>query len=182
MYANQEHIEKWTQYRDARRADYNFRARTRYAYVAELLFMMGLKSEHTVIDVGAGTCGFGRYLHSKGWHGIYNPVDAVVSGEDLERWTPRHRADFYVSIETLEHLTEPYKLLDAMADKANIGLVITTPNPAAVDVLNCDPTHKSVLRGEELRAKQLAVRAVSWFGVEADTLVAFGRTPLGELY
>lgn len=165
-------IEFWTRYRDARKGTYEFRSATRYAAVAEKLFAMGLDNSHTVVDVGAGSCQFGRYLRELGFAGEYWPVDAVIDGTDLERWVPLRRYDFIVCIEVLEHLHAWHYLLAALTRAARHGLVVTVPNPEVVDVLTCDPTHVSVIHPEGLRSV-CNVERHTWFGVENDSLLAW---------
>jgi hypothetical protein len=167
------HITKWTNYRDARKATYEYRCATRYKAVAERLFALGLRDCHTVVDVGAGSCQFGRYLRERGWRGIYSPVDAVVDGVDLETWLPAWQSDFVVSIEVLEHVLAPMRLLAACSCASRVATVITTPNPEAVDVIKCDPTHVSVVTPSDLAARMFTVERHSWFGVADDTLLAW---------
>lgn len=170
-----EHIKKWESYRDSRKGTYEFRARTRYKAVADALFRMGLADFHSVMDVGAGSCQFGRYLREVGFRGLYIPVDAVIDGTDLETWTPAQqpRANFVVAIEVIEHVSRPMRLLSALRAAALRGIAITTPNPEAVDVLRCDPTHVSVVSPEDLKFHGMNVVRRSWFGVPDDTLLAW---------
>lgn len=164
-------VNKWVSYRDSRRGTYEYRSATRYKAVANRLFSLGLHTNDSVLDLGAGTCQFGQYLKEREWSGLYLPVDAVLDGTDLEKYTPV-RSDFTVCIETLEHLHSPMKLLDAMLDKAE-GVVITTPNPEAVDVISCDPTHVSVIHPKDLEERGMVVERYSWFGIPDDTLLAY---------
>lgn len=165
-------MEKWLQYRDTRQADYAYRCRTRYKAVADRLFAMGLNDSHTVRDVGAGSCQFGLYLRERGWEGDYIPVDAVIDGTDLEKHEARF-ADFIVCIETVEHLHNPFRLIGSMQRAARIGFVLTTPNPDAVDVLACDPTHVSFIHMVDLWSLGIRTQCHSWFGVESDTLLGW---------
>lgn len=165
-------LDKWTQYRDTRRGTFEFRARTRYKAVADRLFAMGLNDHHTLIDVGAGSCQFGLYLRQQGWRGIYIPIDAVIDGTDLEAWEP-FPADFIVCIEVLEHLRHPEDLTWSVMKAARCGVVLTTPNTETVDVLGCDPTHVSVVPAWALEGLSFKVERHSWFGVPADSLLAW---------
>lgn len=174
--AMQSHISKWTDYRDARKGTYEFRSRTRYAAVADRLFALGLSNRHTVLDVGAGSCQFGRYLRSRGWRGFYAPVDAVLDGVDLDVWTPP-RVDYAVAIEVVEHLYEPFRMLAALSLAARHGVVITTPNDEAVDVLLCDPTHVSIVAAPDLTGLHFTVERHTWFGKPDDTLLAWKGHP-----
>lgn len=167
------HRTKWERYRDSRRGTYDFRCQTRYKEVREKLLALGLKDGDTVLDVGAGTCQFGRYLEEQGWNGEYFPVDAVLDGTDLENWVVDWEYDFIVSIEVLEHLFEPYRLMRSILRKYRKGVVITTPNCEAVNVIACDPTHVSVVHPDWLSNVGLKVERHSWFGETNDTLLAF---------
>jgi hypothetical protein len=166
-------IEKWKHYTETRRGTYEFRARTRYRAVADRLFAMGLHDAHSLLDAGAGTCQFGRYLQERGWYGEYVPVDAVVCGTDLERWHPTRQYDFCVSIETVEHLQNPFRLIRALRMASRLGTVITTPNCDAVDVIGCDPTHVSIVPGRLLAREGFNVERHTWFGVFHDSLLAW---------
>lgn len=168
------HIEKWERYRDSRLGTYEFRARTRYRDVADCLRSLGLNNQHTVLDVGAGSCQFGRFLREQNFQGTYIPVDAVIDGTDLETWYPPKRVDFIVCIETLEHLSDPLRLLRSLIRAARLGVVITTPNPDVVDAINCDPTHLTSLSSYDLKRMLLTVETHSWFGTPKDSLLAWG--------
>ncbi len=168
-------IEKWESYRDSRRGTYEYRCRTRYKAVADKLFAMGLDQNHTVRDIGAGTCQFGRYLRERHWAGDYIPVDAVIDGTDVDQYNVLP-ADFIVSIETVEHLYLPLRLVAEMCMKARRGVVLTTPNPDAVDVLNCDPTHVSAVPAADLLMFSFQVERHSWFGIQDDTLLGWRLT------
>lgn len=168
------HMEKWINYRDTRRGDYEFRSQTRYKGVADRLFAIGLNDRHSVLDVGAGTCQFGHSLWERQWFGEYKPVDAVIDGRDLETYEAE-RADFIVCIEVLEHLHNPLRLLDIMMRAARRAVVITTPNNMAVDVIACDPTHVSVITACDLLERGFTVERHSWFGVPDDTLLGWMR-------
>lgn len=178
------HIAKWEEYRDSRRGTYEFRCRTRYVGVLGKLQELGLGTYSTVMDVGAGSCQFGRYLRSIGWRGLYVPVDAVLDGTDLEDWTftrPVLFADFVVSIEVAEHLSRPLAFLNTLEVAAGKGVVVTTPNPAVVDVRRCDPTHVSEISATHFRLLGWDVSQHSWFHEQdepgqLDTLMAWRRT------
>jgi hypothetical protein len=172
------HMEKWTEYMNARRGTYEFRCRTRYKGVADRLFKMGLHGD-SVMDVGSGSGQFGTYLRSRGWQGKYIPVDAVLDGTDLETWTaPLMSVGFCVCIEVIEHLQNPHRLISQMFWAAQRGLVLTTPNHEVVDVLRCDPTHVSVIPAQDLEDAAFTVERHSWFHEQdnpgqLDTLLAW---------
>jgi hypothetical protein len=169
------HIEYWETYRDSRAGTYEFRSMTRYRGVAERLAALGFDTYASVMDVGAGTCQFARYLREHAWCGPYMPVDAVIDGADLSKWIPSFMADYAVCIETLEHIHNPGRLLGMLRHAARKGIVITTPNPDVVDVLRCDPTHVSVITPGFLESQGYVVTARSFFGVPNDTLVAWRK-------
>lgn len=169
-------MDKWRRYRDSRRGTYEFRSRTRYAAVYDRLAAMGLRDGATVLDVGAGSLQFGRYLADRGWQGKYIPVDAVLDGTDLDDWESPV-ADFIVCIEVLEHLRRPGVCIRELCLSAVSGVVITTPNCEAVDVLGCDPTHISVVELSLLESYSFTVERHGWFGVPNDSLLAYRRTP-----
>lgn len=167
-----EHYEKWLQYMRDRKGDFEFRSNTRYRAVMLQLLRMGLRDEHLLIDVGAGSCQFGHYLALNGWRGRYLPVDAVLDGTDIEMWVPKLPADFMVAIEVVEHLREPEHLLNVMDSHSRHGAVLTTPNPDVVNVIACDPTHVSVVPAWMLENRGWRTEAVQLFGKPGDTIVA----------
>lgn len=130
----------WDAYLDARTGTYEFRCR-RYDAVIDRLEAMGMRRADTVLDLGAGRMEFGQRLRERGYLGFYIPVDGSIDGTDLNAWEPPDHVDWAVSIETIEHVHEPLRLLAGMKVAARYGLVVTTPNPDAVDVLALDPTH-----------------------------------------
>lgn len=164
----------WFEYMYTRRGTFEFRARTRYAAVADKLFELGLKDGDLIVDVGAGTCQFDHYLRTqRGWTGRYLPVDAVVCGTDLETWRPQVRADFHIAIEVIEHVFTWRGLLHAMHKHSRKGTVVTTPNPETVDVIACDPTHISSVSAHDLAVMGFHSQPRQFFGREADTLLAW---------
>jgi hypothetical protein len=174
---NVTHKEKWTKYLSERKATYEFRARTRYRGVFDALLSLGLQDGHSILDAGAGDCQFGRYLFERGWRGQYKPIDATISGEDLDYWDPdRKSAGFLVAIEVAEHLYNPIRFIHRLQDAAITGVVITTPNCRVVDVLACDETHVSVITQPQLEHLGFEVSTASWFSEQhnpgqQDTLI-----------
>jgi hypothetical protein len=168
----------WLNYMDTRRGTYAFRANTRYRCVADEL--LGLKDKHLLVDVGAGSCHFGHYLSAeRGWRGRYLPVDAVLDGTDLETWEPRMHADYFTVIEVLEHLRDPWRLMDVLEKMVNRRIVATTPNPDVIDVLACDPTHVTPISLQQFWQRGWRARPCSLFGIKDDSIVAYiGRTNL----
>jgi len=162
----------WISYTAERRGTYEFRCRTRYVAVANKMFEYGLTGKHAVLDVGAGSCQFGKYLRSIQPHTKYTPVDAVIDGTDLDQWAPP-KADFITCIEVIEHLHRPKRLISLMKAAAKKLLVLTTPNDEVVDVLDCDPTHISVVTPEDLIELGFKIERHSWFGTPNDSLLAW---------
>jgi hypothetical protein len=115
----------------------------RYQAVREALHHMGFQQGDVVYDVGAGMCDFARYMYTSGECFRYVAIDGAIDGCDIEHdyWMPGV-VDWYVCIETIEHLNEPFRMLDDFKQVTK-GVAITTPNPARTDVLALDPTHKS---------------------------------------
>lgn len=150
----------------------------RYRAVASILRDAGLSDRDTLCDVGAGWTDFDAHLRTGlRWRGRYWPVDGALDGQDLNYWVPPRRAEWFVAIEVLEHLLWPFQLLYRMCAAADKGVVITTPNPAVVDVLALDPTHQSVLPADTLRRGMgMEVREVELFGQERDSLLAWKLT------
>lgn len=122
-----------------------------YRRVAHLLAVAGLEQDDLIVDVGAGTCDLDHYLRTEiGWRGKYLPYDGAVQGIDLNVWEPTVFADFYVSVETLEHLLQPRRLALQMQRMSAKAVVVTTPNADVVDVLAVDPTHRTPLHRSDL--------------------------------
>jgi len=115
----------------------------RYRAASLALNHMGFQNGDLVVDVGAGMCDFAAFMYTEGYRFRYVPIDGSISGIDLESdiLTLLH-ADWYVCIETIEHMADPWMLADFMQGYADKGMVITTPNAAVTNVLELDPTHK----------------------------------------
>jgi hypothetical protein len=123
----------------------------RYEVAADRLCTGGLSDRDAVADIGAGHTELDVCLRlGHGWRGRYVPVDRWTGPLDLELWTPPVRWDWFACLEVLEHLVDPRRLLEAMLDAAMKGVVVTTPNPAVVDVLAMDPTHRTSIGREQL--------------------------------
>lgn len=146
----------------------------RFRALSDVLLSHGMTNEHTLVDVGAGWTEFDFHLRTDhGWLGRYLPIDGGLDATDLNVWTPAHAYDYMVATEVVEHVYDPHRLLDVMVAATRGLVVITTPNPAAVDVLACDPTHVSEVHGAHLRARGWHVQATSMFGKPGDTLFAW---------
>lgn len=145
----------WLAYLAQRKGTYEYRC-LRYAAVYEILLILGLQSGDLIVDVGAGMCDFDRYIRSvRGFDGRYLPIDGAIQGFDLNTWRPSLRADFYICLETLEHLTDPLLLAWKLRMHSSKGTVITTPNTDALGdetVRSLDATHCTPLRASQLHA------------------------------
>lgn len=162
------------EYMKSRRGTFEFRSRTRYAAVAEKLVDLGLDDGDLIVDLGAGTCQFDHYLRTVlGWSGRYLPIDAVVCGTRLEAWVPKYKADFFVAIEVLEHLDFPGMVISRMMAAATKGCVVTTPNSRVVDVIACDPTHKSSLPAKMFDIYGWQYQERQFFATPNDSLLAW---------
>src|SRR5262249_59434966 len=96
-----------------------------------------------------------------------------IDGVDLNRWAPPIPADFYVAIEFIEHVTQPFTLLHRMFLQSRKGVAISTPNADEVDVLAMDSTHVRPVRPGELAELGYLVETIRMFTSDKrDTLVA----------
>lgn len=135
----------------------------------------GLSDDDLVIDVGAGWTEFDCFLRELGWRGRYFPVDGSLDGTDLEHWSPPRQAEFIVAIEVLEHLINPWTMLNRLFQNCTKLAAITTPNPATTDVLRMDPTHKTPIREHQLRGMCFDVEVRSFYGQPDDSLLAWRK-------
>lgn len=172
----------WLDYLTERTGTYEYRTR-RYSAVADRLELLGLADGDLVVDVGAGMCEFGRYLYrDRGWSGRYLPVDGAITGINLDTLVlAGFTADFFVAIEILEHLRAPIHVLADMLDHAEKGVVLTTPNTDKLGetfVREMDETHVSPIwqswLTEDFNNIELEIAELSLFGIEEDTLLAWG--------
>lgn len=151
------------QYMDERQGKYDYRA-IRYRAAASHLFQMGLDDSMTIVDVGAGMTEFDYCLRVEyNWRGRYIPVDGGIDGTDIRTWVPRN-AHFFVALEILEHLENWTDVLGRMQDAASKGVVISTPDNAACDVLAMDPTHVVALGTKDLEAFDMKVYKENFYG------------------
>lgn len=156
-----------------RRSGYEYRCR-RYAIAAQLLTAGGLTDDHTIVDVAAGWTDLDFYLRTElRWRGRYIPVDGAIDGVDIDGWNPPCSRDWFVALEILEHLDDPERLARALLSQAHHGVIVTTPNPATVDVLAMDPTHRTSITADQLRGWGFDTEATSLYGTTNDGLVAW---------
>lgn len=175
--------EQCRQYLAERRSDYAFRC-WRYDRVIRLLeTQLGFKANEkpSIVDVGAGTKDFKRRmddwvnnpLQTGHWHGKYIPIDGSIDGTDLNYWVPDIKADYYVCIELLEHLYNPFRLMDEMVRCAKKGVIITTPNSDVVDTLAIDSTHVTPLHRFHFEMRGWSAEIHSLFSKPNDSIVAW---------
>lgn len=162
----------WNAYLDNREGTYEFRCR-RYDAVHEQLLHMGMRQADTIADIGAGRCEFGQRLRENNHIGMYVPIDGSIDGVDLNRWDPPDKVDWVVSIETIEHLHDPARILARFKTMARFGVVVTTPNADAVDVLAMDPTHLVPITRADLASWGYVTEVQSLFTEVDDTIVGW---------
>jgi hypothetical protein len=164
-------------YLASRTGRYEWRS-IRYHKALDWLKAAGLHDCHTLFDVGAGWTEFDYALRTYGGSKCrYIPVDGGIDGTNLELWTPPRMADWFVCLEVLEHLENPFQRLERMEDSVERGggILLSTPNPATTDVLGMDPTHKTPIWDTELMHRGYQVEAVSFYGQPKDSLFATWR-------
>ncbi len=144
----------------------------RYAAVLHNLVLMGFSHGDLVVDVGAGMCDFARYVYQQDFAFRYVPIDGSISGINLESdILTLLKADWYVCIETVEHMNNPFLLLQRMKNYAERGVVVTTPNPDVTDVLALDSDHKTAVNAREFVCMKFLPETVS-IHYQDDTILA----------
>lgn len=95
-----------------------------------------------VLDYGAGNGEFAKYLVSLGAKVFVSEIDKdcqkvlknkgfnFIPEEDLTNFYYKNKFDYIISLEVIEHLTEPRKLIELFYDllKDNGRVLLTTPN------------------------------------------------------
>lgn len=138
-------------YMAEREGKYEYRA-IRYRQAAARMFSLGLDDSMTVVDVGAGMTEFDYCLRREfDWRGRYIPIDGGIDGTDIRSWQPRS-AHWFVALEIIEHIEDWRGLVHKMKSSASCGIVISTPDPDACDVLAMDPTHVTSIHTDDLDA------------------------------
>lgn len=134
-------IQNCDNYMDERTGKYEYRA-VRYRHAIEAMLARGLDDSMTIMDIGAGMTEFDYCLRREyNWRGRYIPIDGGIDGTDLNHWTPKRDAHWFVALEIVEHLWNWRELIGRMKQSAHEGIVISTPNPRTTDVIGMDPTH-----------------------------------------
>lgn len=152
--------------------------RIRYRKAAGRLRERGLADTDTLVDVAAGWTELDYCLrHELDWRGRYIPIDGGIDGTDLNSWVPLRRAEWFVALEILEHLADPARLVQVMKAHADKGLIVSTPNPAVVDVMAMDPTHITAVPEETLDQWGLYVEVCTLYGQPDDGLLGWCYTP-----
>lgn len=170
-------LERWEKYLNTTETYgmYNDRI-PEYRLVGKQLMRMGLANDDLIVDVGAGSCDMDHWLRtSAGWRGRYLPIDGATTGTDLEGWKPSIPADWFVCIETLEHVTTWEPLLKAMIRLARKGVVVATPNGAVVDVLSTDPTHVAALTQKDLEKHGMTIEFYNLNPQQGNPSTLFGH-------
>lgn len=151
------------QYLSEREGKYEYRA-IRYRAAIRELYAMGLDDSMTVVDVGAGMTEFDYCLRAEfGFRGRYIPIDGGIDGTDIRTWQPR-QAHFFVALEILEHIEDWRGLMMRMKNAATKGIVLSTPDPRACDVLAMDPTHVVSIHADDLRNMNVGVQRKNFYG------------------
>lgn len=162
-------------YLGERTGRYEWRA-LRYRAALRELEQLGLCDADTIFDIGAGWTEFDYCLRTEGdSRARYVPVDGGIDGVQLERWCPPREAEFFIALELIEHLHDPWRLISELKRAAAKGIVITTPNTdrlGAAAVRAMDETHFSPISRAELEESGFAVEERSFYGGELDSLLA----------
>lgn len=147
----------------------------------------GLRDDELIVDVGAGSCDMDHFLRTRaGWRGKYFPVDGATLGIDFndvspEKYLPSASAEWYVCLETLEHVYDPEALVLAMQARATRGVVVTTPNADIVDVVAVDSTHVMPIHPADLERWGFSVSYFQLNGRgKGDTLLGFWAPDLED--
>lgn len=153
-----------------------FERQNRFLAAADRLRHHGLSDADLLYDLGAGYTELDYHLRVQhGWRGRYVPVDAWVDGTDLLTWTPPRRVGWFAALELLEHLADPLSVVNMMKAYCTGGFVVTTPNPATVDVLAQDPTHVTPLPEGQLQAWGMDTTLHNFYGQYQDGICAVWR-------
>ena len=136
----------------------------RYRAALDAMQELGLNHNQTVLDIGAGWTELDAVLRTDGrWRGRYIPVDFGVDGTDLETWTSPRSVDFAVALEIIEHLRDPWRLVDELQRTAP-AVIVSVPNPETTDVLGMDDDHKTVIHRAELEDRGFVVSDRTFYG------------------
>ncbi|MFC4562366.1 SPASM domain-containing protein [Nocardiopsis mangrovi] len=147
--------------------------RRRFDHAADLLIKGGLNDDDTLVDIAAGWTELDQVLRiDHRWRGRYIRVDGAMDGVELNTWEPPFAREWFAALEIIEHLADPARLVSELVNAATKGVIITTPNPAVIDVRAMDPTHITPVSREELEAWGFKVRAEKLYRFGGDGLIA----------
>jgi len=150
-------------YMSERQGKYEYRA-IRYRAAIEAMITEGLDDSMTIVDVGAGMTEFDYCLRVEyNWRGRYIPVDGGIDGTDIRTWNPRS-AHWFVALEIYEHMYEWREVNNRLKAAATKGIVVSTPWPAACDVIAMDPTHVVAIESRDLTKEGFAVTYNNFYG------------------
>jgi hypothetical protein len=122
-----------------------------YHWTVQTMAALGLAEGDLIVDVGAGMCDLDYVLRRRGWYGRYVPIDGDLDPEiDLEYWFPSYEADFFVCLDTVEHVHDWKRLVLHLMGMARKGVLVTTADAATIDVLGMHPSHVSALHLSDL--------------------------------
>lgn len=160
-------------YLAGRRATYDMRV-PRFSAAFVKMAEHSLTDTDIVLDFGAGSTDFHRFLIEQEWTGRYWPVDGWM-GTDLQWWKPKRRVDWLIGLEVIEHLHMgvALQLLEDFKEWVTKGIVLTTPNPDTVDVLGIDETHKWACHAADLQRHEYLTEHRSHFGKDDDSILAW---------
>lgn len=108
--------------------------RAMYKKQLSRLTAAGLRPEHSVLDYGCGGGAFVQFLQRQGYqdvHGFDEYGDKYGDKSVLER-----RYDFVLTQDVLEHVADPWQLLEQLNGLVKPGgaVLIGTPNAEAIDL------------------------------------------------
>ena len=104
--------------------------RALFHQIAYELFDMGLSDRDRIVEVGATDGDFDFFLRAEEeWRGLYVPLGAPVDSTSFDDWASSIEADFFVSINLLERISQPFTLMALMAIRARKGVVAVVLNP-----------------------------------------------------
>lgn len=167
-------IRNCDEYLNARTGCYERRA-FRYRAALKAMQELGLEDSDTVFDIGAGWTEFDYCLRAEGNSKCrYVPVDGGIDGVQLETWVPPRDAEFFVALELIEHLYDPFRLVMELQKRVTKGIIISTPNTDLLGekaVIDMDATHFSPIYQFALRAHGFEVEPSTFYGKENDSIL-----------
>ena len=151
-------------YIQERAGRYETRA-VRYRRAIEAARNLGLCDEDILADIGAGYTELDYALRAEAhWRGRYVPIEGAFDGVDLNTWEPPRDFDFFVALEILEHLDDPFALVERMKKHTRKGIIVSVPNPRVVDVLAMDDTHTIAIDADMLLRSGFSVTEATFYG------------------